>query len=161
MNPGDPLAALHPLRQPEPISWWPPAPGWWLLAAVLIAAALFLARGVTGRRRRQRYRREALAELARLRESDLLHSQPGSAVTAINATLKRAAITAAGRERIAALHGAAWVDFLNGLLQEGEAGFEAGWFEAAYRPGDAKQVPVDQVLDRAEHWLRRHRSPAC
>ena len=31
MNPQDPLAALHPLRTPEPIGWWPLAPGWWVL----------------------------------------------------------------------------------------------------------------------------------
>ncbi|NQY04093.1 MAG: DUF4381 family protein [Halieaceae bacterium] len=49
MNPqSDPLAALHPLREPAAIALWPPAPGWWLLAlllmVLLIAAALWLRR---------------------------------------------------------------------------------------------------------------------
>ncbi len=29
---------LQPIVLPEPVKWWPPAPGWWLLAATLLIA---------------------------------------------------------------------------------------------------------------------------
>jgi hypothetical protein len=32
------LTQLRDIQVPEPISWWPPAPGWWLLALVSIIA---------------------------------------------------------------------------------------------------------------------------
>ena len=61
MNPQDPLAALHPLREPVAIGWWPPAPGWWLLAGLVLAALLALAWYALRRYRANAYRRQALA----------------------------------------------------------------------------------------------------
>ena len=41
MTPGglplsDPLAELRGYHPPDPVSWWPPAPGWWLLALLIL-----------------------------------------------------------------------------------------------------------------------------
>ena len=66
MNPQDPLAALHPLREPLPIGWWPPAPGWWLLAGLALAALLLLAWHALRRYRANAYRRQALFRLTEL-----------------------------------------------------------------------------------------------
>ncbi len=42
----DPLAQLRDIHLPDPISWWPPAPGWWVLAVVVLALLFFMTRKV-------------------------------------------------------------------------------------------------------------------
>ncbi|MBT3527943.1 MAG: DUF4381 domain-containing protein, partial [Porticoccaceae bacterium] len=37
MMQGDPLAELRGIHLPDPISWWPLAPGWWVLIVIFIA----------------------------------------------------------------------------------------------------------------------------
>ena len=66
MNPQDPLADLHPLRQPELIGWWPPALGWWLLLLAVILCVASLVYVLLWRYRRNAYRRRALIQLQSL-----------------------------------------------------------------------------------------------
>ena len=58
MNP-DPLAQLRDIHLPEPIGWWPPAPGWWLLALVFLSALIYVALWWRQRRARLYFRRQA------------------------------------------------------------------------------------------------------
>ncbi|MCB1720092.1 MAG: DUF4381 domain-containing protein, partial [Candidatus Competibacteraceae bacterium] len=108
----NPLADLRDIHLPEPVSWWPPAPGWWLLVAlslVVVAGLLWLWRY----RRRQTPRRVALAELTRLR-ADFQRDGDGAAVaTGISALLRRLALTHFPRGQVAGLVGDAWLQFLD------------------------------------------------
>lgn len=59
------LAQLAPNRLPEPVGYWPPAPGWWALG--LIVVALVLVCGSLFRRwRRRAYRRQARRQLVQI-----------------------------------------------------------------------------------------------
>ena len=49
-----PLRGLH---FPEPISWWPLAPGWWLLLAIFLVVLGLLLRSWLRRRARAAARR--------------------------------------------------------------------------------------------------------
>ncbi|MDE2305433.1 MAG: DUF4381 family protein, partial [Gammaproteobacteria bacterium] len=99
------LDGLAPAHAPPPPSWWPPAPGWWVLLA--LATAAIAAALVWWRHPRLRLRRAALAELRRIRGRD-----DGDAVAvarALQNLLRRYALAVYGTERVARLHGDAWL----------------------------------------------------
>ena len=120
-DPGD-LANLADLVLPPAISFWPPAAGIWIVGAAAVAAL-----AVAGWRSWQRYRadayiRQAEAELAR-----------ASSVEQISAVLKRAALVAFRRERVASLTGRAWSAFL--------------------RETAPARLPIDQLTGRLDGLL--------
>ncbi|MFT6420574.1 MAG: hypothetical protein ACJA05_000083 [Porticoccus sp.] len=92
MNPQDPLSQLRDIHLPDPIGWWPPAPGWWLLALLLLSAMTYCLWRLKKRHQDNRYRREALHCLAELKQS--LAEQPLEYCHAMLALLRRTAKTA-------------------------------------------------------------------
>ncbi len=154
------LGRLHDIVVPPPVSWWPPAPGWLLLFCFAALAILMLIlRGVI-HWQQNRYRREALAELARLEASAGNAGSPAGAVAGMSKLLKRTAITAYGREQVASLTGTEWFAFLDrtGGTQF-SSGLGAALEEAIYRPGAENQVRT-RMADAAgevRQWIRAHK----
>ncbi len=102
----DPALVLRDIHQLPAPAWWPPAIGWWLVAAVVLLAVAALAwRSWRRRRRRRGFERMFDAGIASA-------ATPAAQIAAASAMLRRAA-----RERdpaAAALHGEAWLAFLDG-----------------------------------------------
>ena len=113
MNPEDPLANLHPLRQPELIGWWPPAPGWWLLLCLAVIAVALVIYLVRRHQRKNAYRRHALHQLQALDAQYHADNNAGEYLAHINALLKSVALLAYSRSSVASQHGAAWRNFIN------------------------------------------------
>ncbi len=153
MNPAstDPLAALRGIHLPDPVGFWPPAPGWWLLAGLL--AASLVALWAWAKRRRRSAARHALRELDRLAaERDALDLQ--TLATAVSTLLRRLALVRFGRARVAALHGDAWQRFLSSTAPRGGAAFadDAGVLLALapYAPAGAACLTLaGTTVDRA------------
>ncbi|HAZ78530.1 MAG TPA: hypothetical protein DCX08_01220 [Porticoccaceae bacterium] len=59
----DPLAKLRDIHLPEPISWWPLAPGWWILVLSTMGLLIWLIIVLFRRYQTNLYRREALQKL--------------------------------------------------------------------------------------------------
>lgn len=113
------LSQLRDIHLPAPISWWPPAPGWWMLAALIVAILIGLFIWFR-RRRRDNWRRSALAELARLRQQ--YAAQPTAAhtiIAALSVLLRRVAISCFPRAEVAMLSGEKWLAFLDRSMDEG------------------------------------------
>ena len=88
MNPSDPLAQLHPLREPAAIGWWPLAPGWWALLAILLLACAVAAWFWLRRYRANAYRRQGLAALAAIEARWQTERDTQKTFTAANALLQ-------------------------------------------------------------------------
>ena len=157
MNPPDPLAALHPLRAPEPVPWWPPAPGWWLLAALLLALLAWAAWQGWRRYRGNRYRRSARLSMQVILARHADHGDPARTLGELNALLKAVALRSCPRAEVASLTGEGWREFLNQGLAQARSSLR--FPEAIARAYAPDPGPIDTVaLQRcADTWLRRHR----
>lgn len=150
-NPSGSLDQLNPIVAPDAVGLLPLAPGWQVLL-VVFAVAIFL---VAWRRwlawRDDRYRREALR---------LLDRMPDAA--GIPDLLRRAALSAFPRARVAPLTGPAWHRFLDETAGQDLFSGEAGaWLDRLAYGG----APLDAVQGRrleaaARTWLRTHRREA-
>ncbi len=104
---------LRDIRDLDPISWWPPAPGW-LLLTVLTLLLLYIALVVLRSFLHDppgSWRREARRQLHQLRRRQ--RKQPPKQTAAeLSELLRRIAIARFGREGCAALSGEAWLEWL-------------------------------------------------
>lgn len=90
MNPHIPsIDQLKEIALPAPVSYAPQTWGWWVLLAVLIGAVVLVAARRSWQWRRDRYRREALVQLAELQ----CHSDQVSALRELPELLKRVALS--------------------------------------------------------------------
>jgi hypothetical protein len=150
------LQNLHDIVVPGPLGWWPPAPGWYVVLIIAAGALLVLTWNAWRRWRRNRYRGEALRELARIGRTGDLRELP--------VLLKRAALSAWPRESVAGLAGADWHRFLDESANTDRFGSGAGevlerlaYASGSDRPPSEREAAA--VLDAARFWLKRHRAP--
>lgn len=148
------LDLMNDLVLPEPVSWMPQTIGWLVTAIWLVAIAV--SAGWYGFRRWQknRYRREALAELASLEAQ--AKTDPSAAAGEIAALVKRTALAAFPRRTVANLHSADWARFLcdsaGGDAQVEHAAAQIA--VAAYRT----DVDGNALVAPARRWIEVHRA---
>jgi len=144
-----PLDKLHDFYQPPPPSWRPQTIGWYAVFAIAALLLLWLAVHLIRRWIADRYRREALHELAQARPEQL------------SELLKRTALSLWPREKVASLSGDAWLKFLDGsarndLFQSAPASLLE---EIALRPVSLSSEDESAVRKAAATWIRKHRKP--
>jgi len=155
-GPADPLAGLRGWHLPEPVSWWPPAPGWWVLALLVVLLAAAAIRWGLGFYRSRAAARAAKGELRQLRE---LFQRDGDACAfarGLSRLLRRYAIARFPRRQVAGLAGGDWLAFLD---EHGGGGrFRGGpgqvLAEAPYRP--VAEIPAGELASLVEDWISRN-----
>jgi hypothetical protein len=153
----DPLKDLADIHLPASVSWWPPAPVWWFVAALALAAlayaALLLFRRWQQGKRRSVAIGEIRAALVQWQQTNVADAgQAGLALLhACNSTLKRVALVHYPDTDVAALHGRAWLAFLDssGVTNDfanGEAGVLAdGSYRRSYTADAATAAGGDVI----------------
>ncbi len=144
---------------PEPVSYAPQTIGWWILAGVLVCAIGVAVFFILRHRKANAYRREAIRELRAL--SPRIHTEKVAedAFKDLAALVRRTALAAYPRERVASLHGEDWLTFLDstvdGSFREGPA---RALVTAPYDGG--KSLSADdraELVEVVRLWVGTHR----
>ena len=153
MSPTDlPLRDLH---LPEPIGWWPLAPGWWWLCG----ATLFLLAGFLFVVLLRRYRKARLGHWVRpefllltrryQRDDDAL-----ALLQSISALLRRACISLYPREQVAGLTRERWLALLDKVGQTTRFSEGPGQLLADGPYLDSVSASqVEQLIPLVESWI--------
>jgi hypothetical protein len=162
MNEPMPTTAALDLRDihlPEPVSWWPVAPGWWLLIAVtlLLLVLIVIARKIyLGRQ----LKRDIAGELEAIKQRYQQSNDKSQLAKALSVLLRRASITYYPETDIAGLTGERWLAYLDetGRHAAKAAGFrsETGkvLLSAPYLPEDTRlDYDAQALLSLCESWL--------
>ncbi len=158
------LQDLHDIVVPTPVSWLPPAPGWYALGLTVLLFLLWGAAVLHRRWRRNAYRRQALAELARLQHALATDRTAPLLLPRLSELLKRTALAAYGRGQAASLSGQPWLDFLDRCcgspLFEGENGrlLLLGSYAPETRLDGISRAQVQSLCTAVRAWLAGHRA---
>lgn len=158
MPPTDALSQLRDIHLPEPIGWWPLAPGWYLLAFIVMAALIFLI--VLGHRfylngRAKRHALRLLTTYLKEYQSEM-NSQTSSAHLSL--LLKRVALAYFPRAKVASLQGDEWILFLNHTAKKID--FEdvrAELLEMPYQP--PKDCDLGLLFELTRQWISQRGGP--
>jgi hypothetical protein len=160
------LEKLTDIAAPPAVSFVPQTWGWAALAAIVLALAVW---GVVRWRRHReanRYRAEALAELARIKRRITEGPDPAEALAAIPPLLKRVALAAWPRSRVASLAQTYWVDFLGATERESTLPLPLAKLLNDIEYRSVKEVAAISADDArvcvevAKHWIEAHRVSA-
>ncbi len=151
-----PTLELRDIHLPDPISWWPLAPGWWLL---LLGLILLILTGIAIKKiyARKRINRASLTELEKIRQDYLQHQNKATLVRAISILMRRACLSFYPRSSVSDLTGEHWLSYLDstarkkGFLQgEGKILADAPYLPENHFP----EINSDALLALCEAWLR-------
>lgn len=158
------LMQLADLVSPPPVSWLPQTVGWKVLAVLVALLAIWLAwRGVRSWWR-NRYRRDALAELRKIETRWQADPGGGAAVlTALPSLIKRCALAAWPREHVASQSGTEWASFLvahAGHATHGARALEPLVREIQYHDTQALERvsphDVEVLIEASRQWIQGH-----
>jgi len=104
---------LRDLHLPEPIDWWPLAPGWWVLIALALIGLGWLLVKAWRRWQFNAPRRYAIQALETLEAEYLSHRNPVTLGQQLSELLRRGMLAYAPRHEVAGLTGERWLAWLD------------------------------------------------
>ncbi|WP_029408708.1 DUF4381 domain-containing protein [Thiomicrorhabdus sp. Milos-T2] len=160
------LEQLRDIQLPDPVGWWPLAFSWWILLFSIIAIITGAIWYYLDLRRRNIYRRSALQQIDEIMQKTDMSDNVK--ISAINAVLKRVALTAYGRLITASLHDQAWLDFLSETASYiPQPDHLQDVLNFAYKPSSEDKIDFTQSnlspnraleiwRDYAKKWIKGH-----
>lgn len=147
---------LRDIHLPDPVSWWPPAPGWWALVSIFIL--FFLAvRAFLKMKKARRVRVAALNELELLSAGFTQAQDAHRLVKALSVLLRRICLSYYPRFDVAGLTGERWLLFLDKHLggEKGHGHFSEGPGRTLITAPYQAEVEIDGLglLSLCRDWI--------
>ncbi len=151
----DSLRDIVEAEFPEPVSLMPSTPGWWILLLALIG---LLSRALWRRRQRylrDSYRREALEQLAEIKQR--LSAGAFEAVRELAPLLRATAIAAFGRDLVSGVQGEAYAKVLAEFSPGQDSLPVADLQRLAYAPlEELDGIDTQTLIKELERWIQQH-----
>ena len=152
------ITDLEPIVAPEPVLFWPPQPGWYAVLFLLFVGIGFIIYKRIVYKRRNAYRKNALATLKKLKTE----SFNSALVPKLNALLKATALQGYSRQQVANLSGDKWLDFLDKTQPKVAFSKTPGTYleQLSYQALEAVQISAAEweiLLQMSEQWIKSHK----
>ena len=149
---------LRDIHLPDPVGWWPPAPGWWMLLGLLVVLGLcgnYLWRRHL--RKRHSVRNIAQQELSRLRQEYRRYDDVAALARKLSVLLRRSCISLEPRHHSAGLTGEAWLAHLDKDLADARFSNGPGrlLLDAPYRHRPPIDTEAQGLLQVCQDWVDR------
>jgi hypothetical protein len=143
---------LRDIHLPDPIGWWPLAPGWWGVLILALLTSFGLAYWRHRRLRGPTAVQAARAELDRLEADTAMPAR--EKLQALSILMKRVAISLYPREEVARLSGEEWGRWLAEKAGDDQILVVMGTrdLQAPYQPNPPADV-VGQLINTYRTWL--------
>lgn len=143
---------------PDPVSFWPPQPGWYVVIAILLVLIFWFSYKLVKKYKYSAYRRSAIDQL---KQYALLNPAEPEFIN-LNRLLKAVAIKTYGRSEVASLSGEHWSEFLNKKVK-GDLFTDEQLNFLTYSSFNPKSFePMEQqfwtsLLSNCQKWVKDHR----
>lgn len=150
------LRTIYETPYPDAVAFIPETPGWWLVLLLLLAWIARLLWHRHQRYLRNRYRREALTELAAIKQR--IDAGAYEAVRELAPLLRATAIAAVGRRAMVELSDQAYAQALTDLAPNQPAVSVKDLQALAYAPLEStKAIDHKGLITALECWITHHR----
>lgn len=157
----DTVINLEPVIAPEPVSFWPPQPGWYLVIVILLLIIIYGVNKYLQYQKKNRYRKLALQQFEIIKNSS--HPIPDqNIILALNKLLKVTAINGFPRKEVACLSGKAWVNFLEQSCKKVKLSEDAKYVLASSEFVPPQRYKIEEqewseLLAISERWIKNHK----
>ena len=152
-----PLQDLRDVHLPDPVSLWPPAPGWWIVFGLVVTVMIvFIC--VRAHRRRTKWRRMAMAELGAVKQHYDIHQDDQWLIQRLSEIVRRYAMATFPRTQVAGLVGTSWLGFLDRTGRTNQFTKGVGHLLSTGPYRQQASVPAADLLILVKQWIQ-HVSP--
>lgn len=158
MAKAEPLAQLKDIHLPDPVSWWPLAPGWYGLILLVLIFTVSLGYFLYRRHLNALAKNQALQLLKTYSEHYEKDRNTQLTSARISELLKRVALVYYPRAEVASMHGDLWIEFLNKTSKGIDfQPVKSMLLDSPFKPADTTNLKP--LINRTEQWIKQRGVP--